>query len=28
VLFHAGALTAIHIPSELEAIRDLLRCRV
>jgi transposase len=28
VLFRAGALTAIHIPSELEeAIRDLLRCR-
>jgi transposase len=28
VLYRAGALTPIHIPSELEeAIRDLLRCR-
>lgn len=28
VLYRAGALTAIHIPSELEeAIRDVLRCR-
>ena len=28
VLYRAGALTAIHIPTELEeAVRDLLRCR-
>jgi transposase len=28
VLFRAGALTAIHIPTEQEeAVRDLLRCR-